>query len=59
MADTIISDNCASQVNALRFEAHDGALCSPSQKDELLATSQGVQLLEDPIGLFDNDFSSI
>ena len=56
LADATISNICASQADPLSLEARDSASCSPSQKEELLPSSQTIQLLEDPMGFLDNNF---
>lgn len=50
------ADLCTSQGDPLGLQARDGVSCSPSQKGELLPSSQTIQLLEDPMGFFDNNF---
>lgn len=55
LADATISDLCASQVDPLSLEARDSASCLPSQKEELLPSSQTIHL-EDPMSSFDNSF---
>ena len=56
LADAMSSDLCVSQADIFSLEARDaGALCSPSQKEEVILSPQTTQLFEDPLGNLETD----
>ena len=56
LADAAVLGFCASQAAPLSLEARNGASCSPSRQEELLPSSQSLQLLEDSMLFLDNNF---
>lgn len=56
LADTTVSDSCDSLANPLSIAARDDSSCSPLSHEELLPSSQTIQLFEDPTDFLDNNF---